>query len=61
MEEARWWCVEDAEAEALEVELELEPEVLLLGRGDWRTLVKTVLSAARNVPRRVRRRPQVVK
>lgn len=31
------------------------------GAGDWRMLVNTVLSAARNVPRRVRNRPQAVK
>ena len=31
------------------------------GGGDWRMLVKTVLRAARKVPRRVRMRPHVVK
>ena len=31
------------------------------GFGDWRTCVKTVLRATRNVPRRVRTSPQVVK
>ena len=31
------------------------------GAGDCKTFVKTVLRAARKVPRRVRRRPQVVK
>ena len=31
------------------------------GFGDWRTCVKTVLRAARKVPRMVRTSPQVVK
>ena len=31
------------------------------GSGDCKIFVNTVLSAARNVPKRVRRRPQVVK
>ena len=31
------------------------------GAGDWRMLVKTVLIEARKVPKRVRKRPHVVK
>jgi len=32
----------------------------VLGGGDWRTLIRTVLKAAKTAPKRVRKRPHVV-
>lgn len=55
----------DAVDEKLELFLSLEVRRVvlekLLGGGDWRTFVKTVLRAASTVPMSVKIRPQVVK
>ncbi len=67
-----WRRVDDMEGDAVDEKVELlELEffsfvvrrVVLekLGGGDWRTFVKTVLRAARTVPKSVKMRPQVVK
>jgi len=65
-----WRRVDDREGDAVDEKVELLEffsfvvrRVVLekLGGGDWRTFVKTVLRAARTVPKSVKMRPQVVK